>query len=342
MTFRWMRSRFSTPVDPIDGTVVHRTGDAPVSAVDHVRALARLVARGVRARGGPVEVPTGPRRRLAVEKAALVVDPRAVARYLAATNGAGIEAFRGPHAVAPPLFPGTWGATAALELLALIEPPLPLGAVVHLEEEVLPIRPLRVGERVRFRLELDRAERVRKGVRMTLVARCWNAAGVLCTESSSVLLVKTPAPRSAGGAAEGGDAIGSAPSPPPAELDEIARWSLGGGEGRRYARVSGDYNPIHLWGLTARAFGFRRPILHGLATGARVAHALVERRFGGDPAALRRLRIIFRAPLPLPSRVRLLAGETRGHGAFRVVSDDGATVFAEGRYNGTEAPPDAR
>jgi acyl dehydratase len=33
--------------------------------------------------------------------------------------------------------------------------------------------------------------------------------------------------------------------------------------GRRYAQVSGDYNPIHLHPLSARLFGFKRPIAHG-------------------------------------------------------------------------------
>ncbi|GEA49536.1 hypothetical protein VIN01S_03400 [Vibrio inusitatus NBRC 102082] len=33
---------------------------------------------------------------------------------------------------------------------------------------------------------------------------------------------------------------------------------------RGYARVSGDYNPIHLHRLTAAPFGFKKPIAHGL------------------------------------------------------------------------------
>ena len=34
--------------------------------------------------------------------------------------------------------------------------------------------------------------------------------------------------------------------------------------GKRYARLSGDYNPIHLWRFTAKLFGFKRPIIHGI------------------------------------------------------------------------------
>ena len=34
-----------------------------------------------------------------------------------------------------------------------------------------------------------------------------------------------------------------------------ARWSLPADTGRRYAEVSGDVNPIHMSGLSAKAFG---------------------------------------------------------------------------------------
>ncbi|MBE1298778.1 MAG: hypothetical protein GJ680_02550 [Alteromonadaceae bacterium] len=34
--------------------------------------------------------------------------------------------------------------------------------------------------------------------------------------------------------------------------------------GRRYAKVSGDYNPIHLTSLTAKLLGFKRAIAHGM------------------------------------------------------------------------------
>lgn len=115
---------------------------------------------------------------------------------------------------------------------------------------------------------------------------------------------------------------------------ELARWSLSGGDGRRYARVSGDYNPIHLWPWTARPFGFRRPILHGYCILARAAHTLVEHRFAGDPAALRRIRADFRAPLPLPAEVRFVISEQDGARWFRAIDLRDDTVYAEGTYGG--------
>lgn len=81
------------------------------------------------------------------------------------------------------------------------------------------------------------------------------------------------------------------------------RWRLAGDLGRRYAGVSGDINPIHLNPLTARAFGYRRPIAHGMWTHARALAA-----FGYLPERYR-VDVHFLRPLLLPTTVGL---STRG------------------------------
>jgi hypothetical protein len=71
------------------------------------------------------------------------------------------------------------------------------------------------------------------------------------------------------------------------------------GIGKRYARVSGDYNPMHWSYLGARLLGFRRMIAHGLWTQARALAALL-------PAISPRhatLLTEFGSPLLLPGRV---------------------------------------
>ena len=108
-----------------------------------------------------------------------------------------------------------------------------------------------------------------------------------------------------------------------------ATWSLPADLGRRYARVSGDYNPIHLSGATARLFGFRRAIAHGMWTLARVAAELQPRVAGG--AAV--LEVTFKLPVLLPGRVDLprLAGQDRGVG-FAVLDAAGERPHAVGTF----------
>lgn len=61
---------------------------------------------------------------------------------------------------------------------------------------------------------------------------------------------------------------------------------------RRYAEISGDWNPIHLDPAAARAAGLPAPILHGLYTMALVARCACE---AGEGRELRRLTVDFRA-----------------------------------------------
>ena len=50
-----------------------------------------------------------------------------------------------------------------------------------------------------------------------------------------------------------------------ADIKEEKNWSLAGDFSRRYASVSGDYNPIHLYAVTAKMFGFPHGcIMHGM------------------------------------------------------------------------------
>jgi acyl dehydratase len=87
-------------------------------------------------------------------------------------------------------------------------------------------------------------------------------------------------------------------------LPAVAEWRLAGDVGRRYAAASGDRNPIHLYPLTARLFGFPRPIAHGMWT---VARCLAAR---GTPESAT-VKAVFRAPVLLPGKVEYAAEGSR-------------------------------
>ena len=62
-------------------------------------------------------------------------------------------------------------------------------------------------------------------------------------------------------------------------------------------RLSGDVNPLHAEPEFARAAGFPRPILHGLATFGVAGHALLKSVCGYDPARLTAISGRFSAPV---------------------------------------------
>lgn len=62
-------------------------------------------------------------------------------------------------------------------------------------------------------------------------------------------------------------------------------------------RLSGDRNPLHADPEAARAAGFPRPILHGLATFGVAGHAILKSVCDYDPARLKRIAGRFSAPV---------------------------------------------
>ncbi len=75
-------------------------------------------------------------------------------------------------------------------------------------------------------------------------------------------------------------------------------WRLPADLGRRYASVSGDHNPIHLYPLTAKAFGFPRQIAHGMWSKASCVAAMANRL----PDAAN-VEVEFKKPIFLPGTV---------------------------------------
>jgi acyl dehydratase len=64
---------------------------------------------------------------------------------------------------------------------------------------------------------------------------------------------------------------------------------------KAYADASGDQNPLHQDDEFARSVGFPGIIAHGMFSMAHLAKALTD--WLGDPAALRRVKVQFRAPV---------------------------------------------
>ena len=77
----------------------------------------------------------------------------------------------------------------------------------------------------------------------------------------------------------------------------------------RYAGASGDFNPIHIDNEFAQMVGLPRNILHGLYSMAQVARAQTEAA-GGDPRALRRLRVQFRG-MGVPEQEIVVTGTVK-------------------------------
>jgi acyl dehydratase len=73
--------------------------------------------------------------------------------------------------------------------------------------------------------------------------------------------------------------------------------------GRRYAALSGDFNPIHLSTLSAKLFGFKKPIAHGMFTLARAISAYTANQENPNALEINRVDCRFKKPVLLPNTI---------------------------------------
>ncbi|ASI93014.1 MaoC family dehydratase [Vibrio mediterranei] len=83
-------------------------------------------------------------------------------------------------------------------------------------------------------------------------------------------------------------------------LPELSTFTVSVSQAREYAKLSGDYNPIHLARWSAKLFGFNRPIIHGMYM---VAKLLTT---GADSTALRNVGFAFKKPILMPTEVQVV------------------------------------
>lgn len=123
----------------------------------------------------------------------------------------------------------------------------------------------------------------------------------------------------------------------PLEAREIGFARLGSDAGLSFAKLTGDFNPIHWVPAAARAAGFRNVILHGFGTFARSCEAIQRGVLGGDVTRLRVLDVKFTRPLVLPHEVRFFV---QGQPASEVFVGDapGGPAYMTGRFETGETP----
>lgn len=226
------------------------------------------------------------------------VDPRHLARYrqlcAAPDNG-----------YLPPAYPHMLAFPLQMRLLTDARFPFPLLGLVHLENRIRVLRPLGGLGPFQVGVRVENLQPHAKGAVFSLITSLEDQLGLLWEADSRFLCRRVHL--------DGTPTETSAPEPLP--LQPLADWSAPADIGRRYARVAGDYNPIHLSALSARLFGFPRAIAHGLWSKGRALGALAAHL----PSAGYQVQVRFQKPVLLPSHVALLASAAGGEGQFQLL-----------------------
>lgn len=91
-----------------------------------------------------------------------------------------------------------------------------------------------------------------------------------------------------------------------------ASWHVPKKMGRTYARITGDFNPIHISRIMAKLFGFKRDIIHGMWSLARCLTALPGPAIEGP----QRLDVAFKGPVFMDSSCTLKGTDQDGARRF--------------------------
>ena len=178
-----------------------------------------------------------------------------------------------------------------LHMRLITEPLIPLAplGLVHVRNTIRQFRPVAKEELLHIECALGEMREEPVGLEFDLHTRI-HAGGELVCEGVSTNLKRHRSPVPSG----------EKKQPPPLHSFEVQQtWSLASGLGRQYGASSGDRNPIHLWPLTARLFGFKRHIAHGMWTKARCLAALMP-PIDGRPFEI---KVAFKTPVYLPADV---------------------------------------
>ena len=190
----------------------------------------------------------------------------------------------------------------SLALMARRDFPFALLGLVHVRNQVLQHRPVRVGELVDVECRVRDLRPHRKGRTFEAVSTILGGDGEIIATDVSTYLVR-------GGGEPSSRARRDFAPPRP-----TGRWRLAADVGRRYAAVAGDVNPIHMSALSAKAFGFPRAIAHGMYTASR---AFTESRV--DLSRPLRWDVSFDAPVTLPGSVLVAYEDDPASGSVHCV-----------------------
>ena len=282
---------------PADGPArpIPLTATKPPLVLPDVPSTLQAFSRGLRVAAGRVQGvldPTDcePLPRIAVEVRDFRPSLERLSRYVAVT------AFEGPEGVLPPAFPecffnGLMGAIVCDERFPLS----PLG-LIHIGQNIRQNRWLTSDEVLRLLCHLTEARSTPKGIELDMAMEIRAGSDEPDWVGMATLLSRNPSIRAGTGRKKS--------SPDRAEHERCRDLEVRKDTGRRFAAATGDYNPHHLWPITAKPLGYQRPIAHGMWTLGRCLSWL-----GTEYQLTETIEVDaeFRKPILMPNNIQLYA-----------------------------------
>lgn len=287
---------------------------------DRLPATLASYAKALRSRGRLRDGETIPRIEAQVK--AVSADPAKLRDYRLICHFADSDKL-------PVTFPQVMGFALQMAVLTHEKFPLRLLGLVHVRNLITQYRPLDAREPLDFVAFVEGHRSVHNGIEFDIVTEVRDSAGALVWKSVAGTLSRGKKTDK-----KSSDKPGKKPAPTQIEFGRYASWEVPANIGRRYGVNAGDVNPIHLTAISARLFGFKRAIAHGMWTMARCVAEL-----GDDlPQTEWSLAVSFKQPVFLPGSVLMKYGPGAKGTEFALMSADGEKTHLVGQV--TPGTPD--
>lgn len=208
----------------------------------------------------------------------------------------------GASATLPVTFPHVLAMPLHLKIFASSAFPLRPMGLIHLSNVIESLGDLTSGSRVDITVAARNYQRTDSGLVFDMATEI-SSAGRPMWRETCVFLSRWPDEMLRQG--------GRPPRPPKAPKDSavLAELEVSLRTAWAYARVAGDYNPIHLSDRAARFLGLRGSIGHGMWS---LARSLAQAPVPTIPHGVR-IETQFLTPVQLPARVAIKEWRAEGH-----------------------------
>lgn len=184
--------------------------------------------------------------------------------------------------------------------------PMRLMGLVHFTNKIDVTRTIKADETFTVISEINGINQTEKGQSFDVITEMRAGDETVWKETANFLSPLPPSKRAKSGK----------PADKPAEPDwgePVAKWDVAANAGRVFSSVASDINPIHMSAFTAKLFGFKRAIAHGMfSVGRCVATILKDAPIDGPYS----VDVRFKRPLFIPGSV-----------ALHTINDDASTRF---------------
>lgn len=208
----------------------------------------------------------------------------------------------------PVLYPHVLAGAMHMHMLTHKAFPIKLLGALHLKNAITQYKPISINDRFDINSQLGGFRLVEKGVEFDFDTQVVKSGETVWEETSTYFMAGR----------FGGKENPSAEKS--FELDTIeategaGNWFIPANRGKVYAKITGDYNPIHTSKQLAKLFGFKRDIAHGFGV---LAQGLQQASKGEQEDYPVKVEVIFKGPVFLESDVELKR-DTNSSGRFDI------------------------